>query len=161
MPDNLEAWLFQGGVGVALTAVLTLIGLIINSRAENRKLAQTTAENKEINRREAKLVAVEASETAVGILRTVMETQQLQLLDLNKRVTDQGNQLDALNSSHTVAIAHIADSEVWVQAEYSTRPKGYPNIPDLILEEVHQIEPLLRPTNREHKDQSTDEEEDD
>lgn len=161
MSDNLEAWLLQGGIGVTLTAVLTLIGLVVNARLERRKMIQATAENKETNRREAKLVAVEASETAVGILRTVMETQQLQLLDLNKRVTDQGNQLDDLQSSHTVAIAHIADSEVWVQAEYPTRPKGYPDIPDLLLEAVHQIEPLLRPTSRERRDPPTDEEEDD
>lgn len=160
MPSSLVTWLAYGGVGVTLTALISLISVLVTSRIETRKLDQVLEDNASKNLREARVVSVETAEAAVGIVRSVMETQQLQLLDLNQRVTDQGTQLVAISAQNQVAIAHIADREAWTAQHWPRRPPSLPTIPELIREDVLQMKTFLHSARREHRDPTSSDEED-
>jgi len=152
IPLTWGEWL-TGGI---VTTILAVIGLWWKIRSE-----------RDGNRCEAKIVAIEASEKAVGVVQDAMNTQALQITQLTKQVVDQGGQITdltirvtTLDQSHQVALRHISEREGWALAHWADRPQDLPPIPSIIVADVIAVDSSLRSRYRVPRPDSPDEDTD-
>ena len=145
-------------IGGLTTSIVIALGGLWKIRKESRELAaQRERDRVELDtakqraKIEARSSAVQAAETAVGVVRSAMETQGETVTSLQRRVDDQGLRLTEserqitrqaeritdLDQRHGVAIDHIARREDAAD-EYlgPVRPTWLPRIPDLIKPDV-------------------------
>jgi len=134
-------------IGGLATSSVVVVGGLWRIRKEARELTAQRerdkaklAEAKARTERESRSAAVEAAESAVGVVRSAMETQGATVTSLQRRVDDQGQRITMqdkritdMDHRHGVAIAHIAHRED-AAAEHlgPTRPPWLPPVPDLI-----------------------------
>lgn len=121
--------------------------------AQRQRDREDLAASKAAAELESRSVAVEAAEKAVGVVRSVMETQtktvedlQTRVTDQDTRITDQGKRLTRqseritdMSRRHTVAIGHIAEREDAAEEHMGQRPAWLPAVPDLIRPDVDEV----------------------
>lgn len=135
-PDTFAEWV-TGGV---VTTMIAVVGLLWKIRQERKSSVE-----------QAKIVAVEASSQAVGVVKEAMATQKTQVESLTTTVTNQGTQIadltkrvTTLDQSHQVALRHIADREGWARRRWPNRPVDLPDIPAALISDVISANPEIR-----------------
>lgn len=145
-------------IGGLATSIVVALGGLWKIRKESRELAaQRERDRVELDaakqraESEARSSAVQAAESAVGVVRSAMMTQGETVTSLQRRVDDQGVRLTEserqiirqaeritdLDMRHGVAVSHIAEREDAADEHLGpNRPAWLPPVPDLIRPDV-------------------------
>lgn len=132
----------------SITASVGAIGGLLWKVFSEGKAAKQVADDAKVTAEDAKhragKVVAEAAETAVRTVQGVLETQNQELRELSKRVTNQDSHIARVHGEKDLAIRHIADRERWTADRWQVRPKTLPVIPAAILPDVAAVAPELR-----------------
>lgn len=141
--DNPALWGFAGAV---TTAIIGLIGIVIKSRGEQKKIDAEVGKLKS----ETSGIAVDAAKQAVGTMSQAMDRMEAEVTrlqasqdDMGRRLTLTDERLAAVTTRHDVAIVHIADREAFTVSFHPTRPEALPPVPEILVPEVLMHRPDL------------------
>ena len=134
--DNPAVWGFAGAV---TAAIIGLIGIVIKSRGEQKKIDAEVGKLKS----EASGIAVDAAKQAVDTMEQTMARMESEVTrlqssqdDMGRRLTLTDERLAAVTTRHDVAIVHIADREAFTVSFHPTRPDALPPVPEILVPEV-------------------------
>ena len=135
LPGAMADWL-TGGILTAILAIATLWWKVRKEKADNLL--------------EARSVAVEETEAAIGAMGAAVDTLQHQVQEQSQRITDQSARLTDLatrltdiSRRHEAAIAHIVEREWWTAERWRERPETLPPIPAVLVDDVRGVDPSL------------------